>query len=304
MRPRTYARPPLIPPRLAELKASIEAHGLLENLVARAEGPGPDGVGRYAVIAGGRRLAALQALREDGVLGEDHPVPCLMAGNAAMSGELSLAENVVRIAMHPADQAVAFSRSGWLDAPRISGPTATPPDPQATAREEAGVGIGLAYDLRAIRTALIKAHLAEDFDAAFDLLLFQLARAVFSQGYRAAALDIAIRETADRPAMRMNDEAFADWSPGEAMLADRSRLPFEWMEQEDDGKAFAALRALPRSEKQALFAASVARTVKGRLAFEPHACPELEATAARLDIDFAGPARPRCCGPGSARTGS
>ena len=71
------------------------------GVVARAEGPGPDGAGRYAVIAGGRRLAALQALHVDGVLGEDHPVPCLMAGNAAMSGELSLAENVVRIAMHP-----------------------------------------------------------------------------------------------------------------------------------------------------------------------------------------------------------
>ena len=75
------------PAAQAELKASIEAHGLLENLVARAEGPGPDGAGRYAVIAGGRRLAALQALHVDGVLGEDHPVPCLMAGNAAMSGE-------------------------------------------------------------------------------------------------------------------------------------------------------------------------------------------------------------------------
>ena len=34
------------PAAQAELKASIEAHGLLENLVARAEGPGPDGAGR------------------------------------------------------------------------------------------------------------------------------------------------------------------------------------------------------------------------------------------------------------------
>ena len=46
-----------------ELKASIAAHGLLENLVARAEGPGRDGAGRYAVIAGGRRLAALHRRR-------------------------------------------------------------------------------------------------------------------------------------------------------------------------------------------------------------------------------------------------
>ena len=39
-----------------ELKASIAAHGLLENLIARSMGPGADGIGRYAVIAGGRRL--------------------------------------------------------------------------------------------------------------------------------------------------------------------------------------------------------------------------------------------------------
>ena len=41
-----------------ELKASIAAHGLLENLIARSIGPGTDSVTRYAVIAGGRRLAA------------------------------------------------------------------------------------------------------------------------------------------------------------------------------------------------------------------------------------------------------
>ena len=40
-----------------ELKASIAAHGLLENLIARSMEPGPDGPARYAVIAGGRRLA-------------------------------------------------------------------------------------------------------------------------------------------------------------------------------------------------------------------------------------------------------
>ena len=34
-----------------ELKSSIAAHGLLENLIARAMEPGPDDAGRYAVIA-------------------------------------------------------------------------------------------------------------------------------------------------------------------------------------------------------------------------------------------------------------
>ena len=92
--------------------------------------------------------------------------------------------------------------------------------------------------------------------------------------------------------MRMNDQDFGRWSPGEAMLADRSGLPLDWLTIQDDGEAFAALRALPEAEKQALFAASVARTVKGQLAFEPGARPELEATIARLDVDFASQVRP------------
>ena len=164
--------------------------------------------------------------------------------------------------------------------------------PEAEARKETGIGIGLADDLRSIRTALVKAKLAGDFEAAFDLALFQMGRAVFARGYPGEALDIAVNETRDRPMTRMNDADFAGWSPGEAMLEDRSHLSFDWLEIEDDGESFAALRALPRAGKEALFAACVARTVKGQLAYEPQARPELEATIARLDIDFAAHSRP------------
>ncbi len=564
----------------AQLRASIAAHGLLENLVVRPDGAREDGAERFAVVAGGRRLAALQALAEDGAIDPGRPVPCLVAAGGD-AGELSLAENAVRIAMHPADQVTAFgelARSGatvaaiaarfgigertveqrlrlgnaaaelldayradeidletlkafavtadrerqlavwaqvsgqgyrpsawqvkrllteervpagsdvarfvgveayeaaggavlrdlfadrhedgvWLEdaglltdlamrklraaadelatrwkwaeamvevdwtaaarcgriqpepgeptpeeetetgrlrtrfdelaaldeedwseeleaeadsvearleeieaavrgratfrredfsiagcivavgrggtlevihglvkpedmpkpAPakangrdvhagdgttlaraghpeteaRMAAPVASPPDPKARAREEAGVGIGLADDLRAIRTALVKAHLARDFEAAFDLALFQLARSVFgppfTPGYH--ALDIAVVETPDRPAARTNDPDFAAWSPGEAMLADRPHLSLEWMD-EYDAASFAALRGLPRADKKALFAAAVARTVKGQLAFEHDARAELEATVARLDIDFAKHVRP------------
>ena len=182
--------------------------------------------------------------------------------------------------------------SDRLRGPSISGPMAPAPDPGAEARKEAGVGIGLSDDLRSIRTALVKAHLGKDFEAAFDLMLFQLGRSVFTHGSQAHALDIAVRETPDRPTMRMNDQDFDTWSPGEAMLADRSGLPLDWLTIEDDGKSFAALRALTEADKQKLFAASVARTMKGQLAFEPQARPELEATVARLGIDFAGSVRP------------
>ena len=550
----------------AEIKASIAALGLLENLVVRAAEPGDDGTERHPVIAGGRRLAALQALAAEGEIDPDHPVPCLVRAGDGDSEEVSLAENVVRVAMHPADQVEAFGRlaesgqtvaaiaarfgtserlveqrlrlgsaaPGLLDAyradridmevlkafavttdrerqlavweqvsaqghhhvsswhvtrlltedrvpgmsaiarfvgvdayeaaggtvlrdlfaendargtwfedpvlldrlamdrlqatadelagrwkwtlamtevswedtapygrlypepaeptdeegaevatlkarldelealddddwsaeleaetvavetrleeideavearaefrsedlavagcivtigrdgnidlveglvkpedmpdtgkagdsaghvrgPSVSASGSLPRDPAAEARKEAGVGVGLADDLRSIRTALVKTHLAQDFAAAFDLAVFQAARSVFRVRYAANALDIAFRETADRPFKRMNDEAFADSSPGEAMLEDRSGLAFDWMEIEDDGEAFAALRALPQTDKEALFAACIARTVNPQLAFEPQARPELEATVARLGIDFAASVRP------------
>ena len=560
-----------------ELKASIAAHGLLENLIARAMEPGTDCVVRYAVIAGGRRLAVMQALAAEGALDEDHPVPCRMIGAIVAAEEVSLAENSVRAAMHPADQVEAFRRladagstaaaiaarfgvsertvekrlrlgnaapvlleayrageidletlmafavttdqarqsavwaavsqqgyrpgawqikrlltedrvpatsaiarfvgieayeaaggkidrdlfaeedergiwfddpdllnklamdslqvaareletrwkwaearldvdwsataafgrvrpqpaeptdgekaeierlrtrndelanmddDGWteelveeaegneerldeieatiearavyrrediaiagciatvgndgelkliqglvkpedmpareagdaaapghddtadgeetfsgIDAPTFVAPLASPGDAEAEARKEAGVGIGLADDLRAIRTAIVKSQLACDFEAAFDLLLFQLARSVFTSGYHDDALDIRAAETPDRPAMRVNDDAFGTINVGEKHLEiDRATQKLDWTGLSDT-EAFAELRALPERDKRTLFASCVARTLKGQLAFEPKARPEVEATVARLDIDFAAAVR-------------
>ena len=560
-----------------ELNASIAAHGLLENLIARSMGPDTDCVARYAVIAGGRRLAAMQALAAEGALKEDHPVPCRMIGSIVAAEEVSLAENSVRAAMHPADQVEAFRRladagsttaaiaarfgisertvekrlrlgnaapvlleayrageidldtlmafavttdharqsavwetvsqqgyrpgawqirrlltedrvsatsaiarfvgieayeaaggqidrdlfaeedergiwfddpdllnnlamdslqvaareletrwkwaEAWLDvdwsataafgrvrpqpaeptdqekaeierlrtrndalanmhdedwteklveeadanetrldeieatiearavyrrediaiagciatvgndgelkliqglvrpedmpareagnagaaghddtgdgentisgieAPTLTAPLASPGDAESEARKEAGVGIGLADDLRAIRTAIVKSQLACDFEAAFDLLLFQLARSVFTSGYHDDALDIRAAETPDRPALRVNDDAFGTINVGEKHLEiDRAGQKLDWTGL-PDAEAFAELRALPERDKRTLFASCVARTLKGQLAFEPKARPEVEATVARLGIDFAAAVR-------------
>jgi ParB family chromosome partitioning protein len=86
-----------------ELAASIAAHGLLQTPVVRkARG------GKYAVVAGHRRLRALRLLAEQGRIGADTPIACRLAEARADAGEISLAENVVRVAMHPADQFEAF----------------------------------------------------------------------------------------------------------------------------------------------------------------------------------------------------
>lgn len=89
----------------AELKASIRARGLMQNLVAH---PAVGDEGIHAVVAGGRRLKALQELAAEGVLAADYKVPCLVeAADAAL--ETSLMENTIRAAMHPADEFVAMA---------------------------------------------------------------------------------------------------------------------------------------------------------------------------------------------------
>src|SRR5580658_6340531 len=88
---------------MEELKASLLAHGLMQNLVVTDKGDG-----MYHVIAGGRRLEAIHTLQAEGKLPEDFAVPCqIVTEEHAL--EMSLAENTVRLEMHPADQYEAFA---------------------------------------------------------------------------------------------------------------------------------------------------------------------------------------------------
>src|SRR5579864_4254781 len=80
---------------IEELAASIKAHGLLQNLQVR-----PGEKGKYEVVAGGRRLAALQRLAKAKTIAKTEEIACqVMEGENA--AEISLAENIVRLPMHP-----------------------------------------------------------------------------------------------------------------------------------------------------------------------------------------------------------
>lgn len=88
-----------------ELKASIAALGLLQNLIVR-----PAAKGKFEVEAGERRRRAMLALVEDKVLPKDHEVTCLVLEDSVVAAvETSLAENFHRLAMNPADEAQAFA---------------------------------------------------------------------------------------------------------------------------------------------------------------------------------------------------
>lgn len=89
---------------IAELAASIHAHGLRQNLNVKAG----DGAETYEVVAGSRRLRALRLLAKEKKLPKDAGVACRVLAESEDAGEISLAENVQRLAMHPMDEFEAF----------------------------------------------------------------------------------------------------------------------------------------------------------------------------------------------------
>lgn len=90
---------------IESLADSIHSKGLLQNLVVSES---PTGKGFYEVDAGGRRWRALQLLVERKLLQRNWPVPCLLVPRDD-AAEASLAENLHKIAMNPADEYLAFA---------------------------------------------------------------------------------------------------------------------------------------------------------------------------------------------------
>jgi len=95
---------------IEELAVSILAHGLLQNMTVRPQLDEDNReTGRYEVIAGGRRLAALKLLAAQKKIAKTTPISCIVREDGS-ARELSLVENVQRVNLHPADQFEAFRR--------------------------------------------------------------------------------------------------------------------------------------------------------------------------------------------------
>lgn len=187
----------------------------------------------------------------------------------------------------PDDKEQTAGDPGEPTVPATSGQTQGP-KPEQSDRKALGIDGTLEDDLRSIRSTLVKAHLSKNFRASFDLFVFQACCSVFNPiGLYNQALDITVKATPMRPGARANEDDFAAWNPGEAMLADRADLSLDWMEERDRGKSFDMLRSLPMAEKQKLFAAAVGRTLNEHLSYENYARPETEATIKTLNVPFA-----------------
>ncbi len=94
---------------IEDLADDIYRRTLLQSLNVRAV-VGDDGneTGMFEVPAGGRRFRALELLVKSKRMAKDQPVPCVVR-EAGIAEEDSLAENVMRVALHPLDQFRAFS---------------------------------------------------------------------------------------------------------------------------------------------------------------------------------------------------
>jgi ParB family chromosome partitioning protein len=93
---------------IEDLAASIRARGLIHNLTVfarprEAKRPGFD------VVVGKRRLTVLRLLAKRRELPTDTPIDCRVVTREEATST-SLAENVHREAMHPADQFAAFAK--------------------------------------------------------------------------------------------------------------------------------------------------------------------------------------------------
>jgi ParB family transcriptional regulator, chromosome partitioning protein len=88
---------------IEELAANIKALGLLQNLSVR-----PTENDKFEVVAGRRRLLALKRLAKEKAIAKTEDIACNVLADGEDACEISLAENVMREPMHPADQYEAF----------------------------------------------------------------------------------------------------------------------------------------------------------------------------------------------------
>ncbi|MBG0792498.1 ParB/RepB/Spo0J family partition protein [Methylocystis sp. H62] len=93
---------------IEDLAEDIARRGLLQSLSVRPVRDAEEQeTGKFAVSAGGRRLAALKRLVKQKRLAKNAPVPCIVKTDG-IEEEDSLAENTMREALHPLDQFRAF----------------------------------------------------------------------------------------------------------------------------------------------------------------------------------------------------
>ncbi|MBB4123605.1 hypothetical protein [Martelella radicis] len=148
-------------------------------------------------------------------------------------------------------------------------------------RKEAGVSNSLSADLRAIRHQNLQAHLASDYQTAFDAMLYSMIVRL-PIAYAAAPIDISMRQ-----AEVFKSREYLEDTVAVAMLEEiKNTLDLSWISLESP-QDFITMSALPVEKKQALFAWATAQAVQQQLANDDHSSPVLEEIGRRCSTDVA-----------------
>ena len=241
-----------------------------------------------------REIEALQKARQPYAAADQAIAGCVVT--IGHDGTLRVEKGLVRpddipVVQEEAKDAVDDGNQASITRPNVTLPTSSAPvpvsDPATTLRKADGISASLADDLRATRQHILRAHLAADYDVAFDAMLYALCEQALSHSYGTEALNISIS-----PFLAQNRETIHPDSVAQKMLdALEQDLAIEWMtlEKPDD---FRAMSALSLSRKQSLFAWAVGLAIKPQLLSDNHPTPIIEEIGARLDVDVAACWRP------------
>ena len=248
----------------------------------------------YAIEPRLREIEALQKARQPYAAADQAIAGCVVT--IGHDGTLRVEKGLVR----PEDIPVAAEQTEdpadgdaeiAVTRPNVTPPKSSAPvpisDPATTLRKVDGISASLADDLRASRQHILRAHLAADYDVAFDAMLYALCEQALSRSYGTDALNISIS-----PFLAQNRETLHADTVAQKMLdALEQDLAVEWMrlEKPDD---FRAMSALPLPQKQALFAWAVGLAIKPQLLSDNHPTPIIEEIGSRLDVDVAACWRP------------
>ncbi len=240
-----------------QLRADIAARGLLQNLVVRKGKRG-----KFEVEAGGRRLAALQALAEEDTLPDTHEVTCLV-----IEGEESEVQYYTKTEV--------ITDEGVVEAVEESG-TAKPKGSSLSQR--------LLDELAMQRRNILAIHLANDPALALDFMVFTLADAD-GHDWRAKKASTLVGSVASGPVTGFE----AKDAPASAAMAEfAGSLDESWRAGENDVERFARFRALSDEARSAWLGHVVARTLVASLACEgERSVPLHEALGSLLEIETA-----------------
>ncbi len=248
----------------------------------------------YAIEPRLREIEALQKARQPYAQTDRAIAGCVVT--IGHDGELRVEKGLVRpddipVTAEQTEDVVDGDAQVAVSRPNVTPPTSSAPvpvsDPATTLRKADGISASLADDLRASRQHILRAHLAADYDVAFDAMLYALCEQALSHSYGTEALNISIS-----PFLAQNREPLHADTVAQKMLdALEQDLAVEWMtlEKPDD---FRAMSALPLPQKQSLFAWAVGLAIKPQLLSDNHPTPIIEEIGSRLDVDVAACWRP------------